>query len=142
MPNLSASDREYLSQQLKDSLKDFNLSIENSQLLLIRGDAHTNGKECRLFAGGAREMLDGFGIESSRLAEIVPNKNGLVVYYNRSKAGLFDEIISQRYYAGVYPFQLIVTTNESKENALNTLNQLEELCLKELRIINLENNRT
>ncbi|EMX9856554.1 TPA: hypothetical protein ACUB6L_005773 [Raoultella ornithinolytica] len=140
MPNLSAADREYLSQELRLSLKDFNLSIDNSQLLLIRGDARTNGKECRLFAGGAREMLDGFGIESSRLAEIVPDKNGLVVYYNRSKAGMLDQIISQRYYGGVYPFQLIVTTTESKENALHTHNQLEELCLKELRISNFTNN--
>lgn len=140
MPNLSASDREYLSQQLRTSLNDFNLSIENSQLLLIRGDARTNGKECRLFAGGAREMLDGFGIESSRLTEIVPNENGLVVYYNRSKAGMLDEIISQRYYGGVYPFQLIVTTDESKENALNTLNQLVNLCLKELKFSNFTKN--
>ena len=140
MPNLSAADREYLSQELRLSLKDFNLSIDNSQLLLIRGDARTNGKECRLFAGGAREMLDGFGIESSRLAEIVPDKNGLVVYYNRSKAGMLDQIISQRYYGGVYPFQLIVTTTESKENALHTHNQLEELCLKQLRISNFTNN--
>ena len=140
MPNLSASDREYLSQQLRTSLNDFNLSIENSQLLLIRGDARTNGKECRLFAGGAREMLDGFGIESSRLTEIVPNENGLVVYYNRSKAGMLDEIISQCYYGGVYPFQLIVTTDESKENALNTLNQLVKLCLKELKYSNFTKN--
>ncbi|HHJ4504679.1 TPA: hypothetical protein ACQJXC_006199 [Raoultella ornithinolytica] len=140
MPNLSAADREYLSRELRLSLKDFNLSIDNSQLLLIRGDARTNGKECRLFAGGAREILDGFGIESSRLAEIVPDENGLVVYYNRSEAGMLDQIISQRYYGGVYPFQLIVTTTESKENALHTHNQLVELCLKELRISNFTNN--
>ena len=95
MPNLSASDREYLSQQLKDSLKDFNLSIENSQLLLIRGDACTNGKECRLFAGGAREMLDGFGIESSRLAEIVPNKMVLLfITTGRKRVSLTKLLVS------------------------------------------------
>ena len=75
MPNLSAADREYLSQELRLSLKDFNLSIDNSQLLLIRGDARTTTKEYKNIYKESSTIVEPKKSISLTLAENIEKRN-------------------------------------------------------------------